>query len=40
MLGDEKNVITYVDDDVLHSPGFDDNGSVRLFKVNSLKLLC
>jgi hypothetical protein len=26
VLGDEKNVITYVDDTVLHSPGFDDNG--------------
>jgi len=26
VLGDEKNVITYVDDVVLHSRGFDDNG--------------
>ena len=25
VLGDEKNVITYVDDIVLHSPGFDDH---------------
>jgi hypothetical protein len=26
VLGDEKNVITYVDDVVFHSPGFEDNG--------------
>jgi hypothetical protein len=25
VLGDEKNVITYVDDIVIHSPGFDDH---------------
>ena len=30
VLGDEKNVITYVDDIVLHSPGFDDSGFVYL----------
>jgi hypothetical protein len=30
VLGDEKNVITYVDNIVLHSPGFDNNGFVYL----------
>ena len=30
VLGDEKNMITHVDDTVLHSPGFDDNGFVYL----------
>jgi hypothetical protein len=30
VLRDEKNVITYVDDVVLHSPGFDDNGDEYL----------
>ena len=30
VLGDEKNMITYVDDIAPHSPGFDDNGFVYL----------
>ena len=30
VLGDEKNVFTYVDDIVFHSSGFDDNGFVYL----------
>ena len=32
MLGDEKNVIKYIDGIVLHSPGFDDH----LAKVDSV----